>query len=229
MTITAELAGPSARPDHPPVAPSTAPGDGDPSPGDAPPSHLGGPSRGAAIWSVGAVVARQAVGLAGSVLLSRFLMPEDYGLFGMASTLTAFLQSFADLGLGSATVQRRGLTKGQVDNLFWINGVTGIAIGLASALAGPALAAFFGRGELVGLSAALGASFAVAGFSIQPMALLARQIDRRSIFIVEVASCLLGTAAAADTGTSGGTISSRQMRTSSSCTDSELTTPSTRN
>ncbi|MBX6312968.1 MAG: oligosaccharide flippase family protein, partial [Isosphaeraceae bacterium] len=151
--------------------------------------------RGAA-WSFLLVAARQPIGLAATAVLSRLLAPDDYGLLGMAATLTAFLQAFADMGLSWATVRRGGLTRAQVDNLFWINAAAGVLLWGASALAGPALAAFFGRGELVGLAAALGATFALGGLAAQPAALLARQLRARAIFGVESVACLAGALAA---------------------------------
>jgi O-antigen/teichoic acid export membrane protein len=144
------------------------------------------------IWSVSSVMARQSIGLTTTIVLCRYLMPEDYGLISMAAVLTTFLQSFADMGLSWATVQRKILTKAQVDNLFWINAAAGLTLCGVSALAGPTLATFFGRRDLVGLSAVLGISFVVAGFATQPMALLARRLEFRTIFVVEIVACLFG-------------------------------------
>src|SRR5277367_1112289 len=50
----------------------------------------------------------------------RLLSSEDYGLTGMAATLTGFLGLFKDAGLSAATVQRRGVTHEHISTLFWI-------------------------------------------------------------------------------------------------------------
>ena len=44
------------------------------------------------------------------MLLARLLSPDDFGLTGMAATLTGFLGLFRDAGLGAATVQRLEVT-----------------------------------------------------------------------------------------------------------------------
>ncbi|WZP00189.1 lipopolysaccharide biosynthesis protein [Isosphaeraceae bacterium EP7] len=159
-----------------------------------PPSteNIGHLARKGATWSILLVVARQPIGLAATSVLSRLLTPDQYGLIGMAAVLTAFLQAFSDMGLSLAAVRREGLTRAQVDNLFWINAAAGVLLWGGCALAGPALSAFFGRDELSGIAAALGATFAIGGLAAQPSALLARQFRSRAIFGVDVTACLAG-------------------------------------
>ena len=149
------------------------------------------------MWSFLSIFARQPIGLASTSIMSRILTPDDYGLIGMAATLTALCQSVADMGLSWATIRHRELTRAQADNLFWINSAVGILLWVMVGLAGPALASFFGRPELAGLAVALGAAFALSGLAAQPAALLARLQRTRAIFVVEAASCTTGAVAAA--------------------------------
>src|SRR5271157_3463298 len=55
------------------------------------------------------------------MLLARLLSPQDFGLAGMAGTLTGFLAVFKDAGLASATIQSREVDHDQLSTLFWIN------------------------------------------------------------------------------------------------------------
>jgi O-antigen/teichoic acid export membrane protein len=164
--------------------------------GPPPTREIGSLARRGVTWSILLVVTRQPIGLASTAVLSRLLTPGEYGLIGMAAVLTAFLQAFADMGLSLATVRREGLTRAQVDNLFWINSAAGLLLWGACILAGPVLAAFFGREALSGVAAAMGATFAIGGLAAQPAALLARQFRSRAIFGVESAACLAGAMAA---------------------------------
>ena len=45
--------------------------------------------------------------LLGTVVLARLLTPEHFGLVGMVTALTAFAEMFKDLGLGTATIQKK--------------------------------------------------------------------------------------------------------------------------
>lgn len=128
------------------------------------------------------------------MVLSRLLTPLEYGLVGMVATLTAFFQVFADLGLSWATVQRRQITRTQVDNLFWANAATGALLWGLCAAAGPALGRFYGRPELAPLAAAVGAGFALSGLTVQPAALLRRQMRLKTLSLVEAASHVCGPA-----------------------------------
>ena len=62
-----------------------------------------------------------------AVVLARLLMPRDFGLIAMVTSVTGFVAMFKDLGLSNATVQRAQITHAQVSFLFWINCALGVA------------------------------------------------------------------------------------------------------
>ena len=72
------------------------------------------------------------------MLLARLLSPDDFGLTGMAATLTGFLGLFRDAGLSAATVQRREVTHEQISTLFWINLAVGVGLAACTMLLAPA-------------------------------------------------------------------------------------------
>ncbi|MEL6910133.1 MAG: oligosaccharide flippase family protein [Cyanobacteria bacterium J06598_4] len=41
-----------------------------------------------------------------TAVLARLLLPEDYGLIGMATVVIGFVEYFKDLGLSAATIQQ---------------------------------------------------------------------------------------------------------------------------
>ena len=61
------------------------------------------------------------VQLASTMMLSRLLTPQDFGLVAMVTAVTGFLSVFKDMGLATATIQRDDLTHAQVSTLFWLN------------------------------------------------------------------------------------------------------------
>ena len=157
-------------------------------------SRLGALARSGALWTLGRTVTRNVINLGTTAVLARLLTPRDYGLVGMVYTLTAFLNIFSDMGLSWATVQRKELTKAQVDNLFWINVGAGTVLWGLCAAAGPALTWFYGPVELRRMAAILGASFFLSGVAVQPLALLKRQMRLKHVAVAELISIATGSA-----------------------------------
>jgi O-antigen/teichoic acid export membrane protein len=80
----------------------------------------------------------------GSMLvLSRLLVPADFGLVGMATVCTGFLELFRDAGLSMATIQRVTITRAQISTLFWINVAVGAALAALCAAMAPRLTTFY--------------------------------------------------------------------------------------
>ena len=150
--------------------------------------EVGGKARLGATWSAFQVVIRNAVSIGVTAVLARVLTPEDYGLIGMASTFTALLLVFSEMGLSWATVQRERLTHEQVSSMFWVNIGVGILLWGAMIIAAPFLAQFYGEPALTMICIGSGASFVISGVAVQPMALLIRNIDFRSIAFIEVSA-----------------------------------------
>jgi PST family polysaccharide transporter len=134
--------------------------------------------------------------LGSAAVLARILTPEDYGLFGMAAVVIAFLLTFADAGLGLATIQRKNLSEQQFHNLFWFNFAFGSVLCLVTVGSAPLVADFFHRQELGRLLATLAIGFILGGIAVQPAALLRRAIQTRKIVIIDLLAEILGYAVA---------------------------------
>ncbi len=110
------------------------------------------------------------------ILLARLLSPDDFGLTGMAATLTGFLSLFRDAGLSAATVQRREVTHEQISTLFWINLAVGAGLAACTVLLAPAVARFYGEPRLYWIVIVTGSAFMFNGLIAQHAALIAREM-----------------------------------------------------
>jgi O-antigen/teichoic acid export membrane protein len=155
-------------------------------------NDVGAKARRGAMWSAVQIVTRNVVSIGVTAVLARLLVPADYGLIGMVTTLTALLLVFSDMGLSWATVQRRDLNNAQVSSLFWVNIAAGVVLWGAMIAAAPFLAAFYGEPALTMITIVSGIGFAISGVAVQPMALLMRQMDFRRIAVIEVTALLVG-------------------------------------
>jgi len=159
-------------------------------------AHLPGVLRGRSVrggLAVGGVQSAQfALNLASTAILARLLVPGDFGLIAMATSISSLLALVLDLGLGSATVQKADLTQSQVSALFWINAALGLVFAAILAVLAPLVAQFYGRPQLVPVTSALALGFVFVGLTVQPNALLRRQMRFTALAAIDLVSLILG-------------------------------------
>jgi O-antigen/teichoic acid export membrane protein len=144
-------------------------------------------ARGAAV-TLGAQGARILIQVASVVVLSRLLSPEDYGLIAMVIAVIGIGEIFRDFGLSSAAIQSPTLSKGQRDNLFWINAAIGLVLAAGVYLGSGLLAVVYDHDELVGIAHALSLTFVLTGLTTQYRASLVRDLRFVSLARADVAS-----------------------------------------
>ncbi|MEY4509772.1 MAG: hypothetical protein RLZZ450_1894 [Pseudomonadota bacterium] len=159
----------------------------------ASPAHdiEGRAARGGLVVAV-AQVARGALEAVGLLVLSRTLLPADFGLVDMIVSVTGIVDQLKDFGLGTALIQRPTITHKQVNTLFWISLAIGFALTLLTALLAPLLAWGYGRPELLELTLALSLSTVLGAVSLQQQALLRRELRFGALSIIDVASAGIG-------------------------------------
>lgn len=151
---------------------------------------------------VAAQIAKVGLRLAGAAVLARLLLPEAYGLHGMAIVVHGLLYMIRDLGVFTA-MQQPGLTPARFNALCRVAIAGGFGLALASAALGWPLAWFYQESQLPPVVAALGLSFVFGGCAVPPMALLYREqrIGRAmSIDVAATAVSLLAAIAASAAG-----------------------------
>jgi O-antigen/teichoic acid export membrane protein len=79
-----------------------------------------------------------------SILVARVLLPEDYGVYAMASLSVAILALFRNLGLSSALIRQPEIDERHLSSTFWFNAGLGVLLAGVLILAAPAVAGFFG-------------------------------------------------------------------------------------
>ena len=127
-----------------------------------------------------------------TMVLARLLLPEDYGLIGMATVIVGFVEYFKDLGLSTATIQRREINHRQISTLFWINLGVGCLVALIVAGLSPAIASFYKEPRLQGITLALAINFVFGGLTVQHQALLKRQMQFTSLAKIEIVAMATG-------------------------------------
>src|ERR1700722_17946979 len=85
-------------------------------------------------WMLNSSLFGRALNLARGVILARLLVPDDFGLFGLAMIVVGFTAVFSDVGAGAFLVSSQDRIEEHVNTAFWAN--LGIATLLASGVVG---------------------------------------------------------------------------------------------
>jgi O-antigen/teichoic acid export membrane protein len=134
--------------------------------------------------------------LASTAVLARMLLPEDFGVVMMVTAVTAIADQLRDLGLSTATVQKKTITHGEVSNLFWINTGAGVVIALIVCALSPLVAAYYRDPRLRLITCVLASNFVFSGLAVQHQALLARTLRLGTSASVRLSSSALSTVVA---------------------------------
>jgi O-antigen/teichoic acid export membrane protein len=148
----------------------------------------------ATAWTAVSIGSQQIIQLGMTVVLSRLLLPREYGLIAMIAIFTSFAGLFVDSGFGAAIVQRRELSATYLSTAFWANLTAGVAVSILAAVLAPLVAGFYGKPELEVLMPVAGLDFVIVSLKIVQLGLIERSLLYRRLAMIDNIS--LATAAA---------------------------------
>ena len=128
----------------------------------------------------------------GIMVLARLLTPADYGLIAMVTVIVDFVFLFRNYGFDAATIWSEEINNQLISNIFWVNVIAGLAIGLVIAVLSPVIAWFYNEPRLVGITLAILPALIFSGAMLQHMALLKRQMKFEQLAIARVLANSLG-------------------------------------
>jgi len=146
--------------------------------------------------AIASQVLKLLIQLGGLAILARLLKPADFGLVAMAATISAFVSLFGDLGLSTATLQRKAVTQTMVSTLFYLGLAVAVTITVAVAALSPLAARFYGDGRIAAIAAGLALAIPLAAAGAQQNALMARGMRWGAIQITSIGGQVAGVAVA---------------------------------
>ncbi|MEL4320447.1 lipopolysaccharide biosynthesis protein [Leifsonia sp. YIM 134122] len=159
-------------------------------------------ARGAAV-TVGGQGIRILIQVVSVVTLARLLSPQDYGLVAMVLAVVGVAEIFRDFGLSSAAVQVPLLSRGQRDNLFWINTGLGVVLAGIALLAAPLVGLLYREPDVVALTQVLSLTFVLNGLAAQYRADRNRQLKFAVLALSDVGGAAIGLGVAISTALLG--------------------------
>jgi PST family polysaccharide transporter len=136
-------------------------------------------------WLTAQTVGSKVVNMAGQVVLAWILTPTDWGLVGLAYTVTAFASLIQQAGLREILIHRHEHFNRWANPAFWMSlalGCLGAAVMVAAA---PVAAWMYEEPQLVGLVLVLAATAPFSGLDIVPDAKLTSEMRFRYLAVVK--------------------------------------------
>lgn len=158
----------------------------------------------AAGWSMMGYVSGYGLRLVSSLIMTRLLVPEMFGVMAVATVVQVFASMLCDVGLRQAVIQnRRGDQQIFLDTAFTLQIMRGFAIWIACVLCALLIGLAVGHGwfssesvyaapELPAIIAAMALSSVILGFQSTKSMTSDRHLNQRQLAIVELASQAVG-------------------------------------
>jgi O-antigen/teichoic acid export membrane protein len=130
----------------------------------------------------------ESVALLSTVVLARLVSPDEYGHAVIALILNVFAQAVTFQALGTPLVQKSQITRRHIRTAATLSGGTGLCLSVLTALGVSTVAGGLLEARTASLLLLASPLFFVTGLGSVPLALLQRQLDFRTIGLIEVAS-----------------------------------------
>jgi O-antigen/teichoic acid export membrane protein len=115
------------------------------------------------VWMVGFKVLERSLGVLSMLVLARLLVPADFGLVAMATSVIALLELFSAFGVDTALIQRADASRAHYDSAWTLNALAGFAIGTCLILMAIPVAAFYNEPRVKAVLCVLAAGAMIQG------------------------------------------------------------------
>ncbi|MEM6898686.1 MAG: lipopolysaccharide biosynthesis protein [Pseudomonadota bacterium] len=141
---------------------------------------------GGAIWLAAARIGGQVFGLASTIIVARFILPDDYGVFAAAMSILMLASVFADLPVSQAIIHLRDIREDDYDTAFTIGLLRGLIVATVMLCLAWPFAHFMNDDRIAPVTVALGGYIALTGLRNPRMDAFAREMDFSKEALVEV-------------------------------------------
>lgn len=147
-------------------------------------------------WSAIDNVSQMGVTFLVSIVLARLLSPDDYGLIGLITIVTAICTTLVNGGFTTALIRKKDITDDDYNTAFLTNLGMSVLLYAIIYFCSPFIADFFQREELVSLTRVSSLGLIIGALSLVQQARLTKRIDFKSqtkiTLIASVASGAIG-------------------------------------
>ena len=151
----------------------------------APAAALGKHTAHGAFWTILFSMLNKVVAFGSQIALAWFLLPSDFGLVGMAFSVTSMAALISGMNLKAVLIQRQDRFDQDVGQVFWLSLAMGLAGTMLLALAAPVAGIMFKDHRVVPLILVVAASNFFGSIPTVYAAVLSRELQFRTIAIIQ--------------------------------------------
>jgi len=148
---------------------------------------------GGVVWTVIDTFVLRGLSLVATIILARWLGPEEFGLVGMIAVFIAIGTSITDSGLSSSLIRTKNADDSDFSTVFLLNLGVSLAVYLVLFFAAPFIAIFFKQSVLTNLVRVYCLSFIFSAFSAVQLARLNTTMQFKKITQLNLPGTVVGT------------------------------------
>ncbi|WP_342304737.1 lipopolysaccharide biosynthesis protein [Methanolobus sp. ZRKC5] len=126
------------------------------------------------IWNFAEQMSKRGIGVVITLLLARFLTPDDYGLVGMMAVFIAIANQLMESGFDQSLIRKLDITQEDFNTAFYANILLGILAYIFLFSSAPFVAAFYEEARLIPLIRVVGITIIINSFQIVQISALSR-------------------------------------------------------
>ena len=143
-------------------------------------------------WSYTGTIINSILQIGFTAIMARLLEPTDFGMMAMAGVILRFGTYFAQMGVGSALIQKKEISDEDVRAAFTSGLFLGILFFVLVWFCAPFAIFIFDNEKVIPIIRVMALSFVITGLSTTALSLLRRNLEFRSLAITEIISYVLG-------------------------------------
>jgi O-antigen/teichoic acid export membrane protein len=143
------------------------------------------------MWFGSATLLMRGLDLVANLVVLHVLTERQMGVAALSWSAAVICESLNGLGVGSALVQAKDVSREQLDGLFWFALAADTAVGTAMAAAAPLIAGFYAEPELTPMVVVSALKLVFVGAALVPLQLLARDLKFRGASVVQTSATAL--------------------------------------
>lgn len=133
-------------------------------------------------WDFIGRLSGQTVGFVISVILARLLSPEDFGILAMVNVFIAISNSFLDMGMGLALIQKKDVNEKHYSSVFFFNISVGLFLTICLFFTSGFLASFYKKDIIKDVTQVMSLLFIINAFGNVSKIKLRKNLDFKILF-----------------------------------------------
>ena len=122
------------------------------------------------------------------IILARILVPEDFGLIGIATFFITVTNVLVEGGFGAALINKKNTTQTDYSTIFFINICFSVFLYLLLYVSSAGIASFFSNPSIKPLLQLLGLNIVLVSFELIHRTILIKELAFRKIAVVSLIS-----------------------------------------